>query len=274
MLSLDSIRTGKSLNPPRIIVYGGPGLGKSTFAANAPKPIFIQTEDGLGNLDVAHFPQTKTAEDVDAQLWLLMTEPHDYQTLVFDSLDWYERLLWDKVAKANGVAAIENINWGKGFVLVLNEWQAFLQKINQLSRTRNMGIIYTAHSDVVKFIDPEKGEYNRYGIALHKQAAPLLIEDVDAILFAKKDGVVTTDKTKFGTETKRVIGQGTRTVLTQEKPSATAKSRYSLPLEITVPEGDVTWGAVWTLLAQNVPYYQALTKGEITAPSKADALPA
>ena len=34
--------------PPRILVYGTEGIGKSTFGSQAPKPIFVQTEDGLG----------------------------------------------------------------------------------------------------------------------------------------------------------------------------------------------------------------------------------
>lgn len=272
-LTLDSIRTGKSLNPPRIIVYGGPGLGKSTFAANAPKPIFINIEDGLGNLDVASFPQAKVAEDVDEQLRFLFTEDHPYQTVVIDSLDWYERLLWNKIAKDNGVMEIENLNWGKGFVYALNLWQNFVEKVNKLSRERNMGVIFTAHSDIAKIADPEKGEFSQYTIALHQKARPILLEDVDAILFAKKDGVITTDKTTFGKETKRVIGDGVRTVVTQMRPSAIAKNRYNLLPTIDIPEGDTTWSAVWSELAAKVPYYQALKKGEITSPSKPDKLP-
>ena len=53
---LDSITTGRQPQPPRIMIYGSEGVGKSTFAASAPKPIFVQTEDGLSEIDRATFP--------------------------------------------------------------------------------------------------------------------------------------------------------------------------------------------------------------------------
>lgn len=49
-VSLAEVRFGTSAAPPRILVYGIEGVGKSTFAARFPKPVFIQTEDGLDNM--------------------------------------------------------------------------------------------------------------------------------------------------------------------------------------------------------------------------------
>ena len=46
MALLQNVITGKQPVPPRIMIYGSEGVGKSTFAANAPKAVFIQTEDG------------------------------------------------------------------------------------------------------------------------------------------------------------------------------------------------------------------------------------
>ena len=42
---LDNIQTGKENKPPRIMIYGSEGVGKSTFGASAPYAVFIQTED-------------------------------------------------------------------------------------------------------------------------------------------------------------------------------------------------------------------------------------
>ena len=35
-----------SPKPPRIIIHGDAGVGKTTFAVCAPAPVVIQTEDG------------------------------------------------------------------------------------------------------------------------------------------------------------------------------------------------------------------------------------
>lgn len=258
-ISLANISKGPNAFPPRLIIVGVPGVGKSTFGAYAPDPIFINIEDGLGNLDVSSFPRAKTYEEVDEQLKALSTEDHQYKTLVFDSLDWFEGLIWDKVSRDNKVSSIEAIPYGKGYILAQTYWRDFIDKCNWLRNEKGMTIIYTAHSEITTFNDPERGSYNRYGINLHKHAAPILIEDVDAILFANYQVAVATDKTKFGGESKRVIGQATRVVLTQEKPSAIAKNRYNLPSEIIIPEGDTKWAALWNQLATHVPYFQKLT---------------
>ena len=56
VFDLKSIKKNTSFAAPRVLVYGVEGIGKSTFAAGAPSPVFIQTEDGLGSLAVDHFP--------------------------------------------------------------------------------------------------------------------------------------------------------------------------------------------------------------------------
>ena len=53
MALLDNIKRGKENKPPRLFIYGQEGVGKSTVGAAAPNPIFVQTEDGLGELATA-----------------------------------------------------------------------------------------------------------------------------------------------------------------------------------------------------------------------------
>lgn len=60
----EGVLTGKVFSPPRLLVYGLDGSGKSTFAAGAPNAIFIQTEKGLDQLGPARFPLAKNIETV------------------------------------------------------------------------------------------------------------------------------------------------------------------------------------------------------------------
>ena len=118
MSMLENIRRGRESKPPRILAYGVEGVGKSTFAAAAPNPIFVQTEDGLGEIDTAKFPVAGNYDDVKNALAALRDEPHGFQTVVLDSADWLERLIWDKVCKDFGVRSIEKADggYGKGYV--------------------------------------------------------------------------------------------------------------------------------------------------------------
>ena len=104
---LDNIQTGRENKPPRIMIYGSEGIGKSSYAAGAPNAIFIQTEDGLGEIDCRKFPLAHSLSEVIAELTALRDEAHKFQTVVVDSVDWLERLIFDEVCREFGVRSIE-----------------------------------------------------------------------------------------------------------------------------------------------------------------------
>ena len=85
-ISLSSLQRNRP-RMPRIIIHGAPGIGKTSWACSAPDPVVIQTEDGLGNIDVAAFPLARSFSDVMEALTALYTEDHPYRSLVVDSLD-------------------------------------------------------------------------------------------------------------------------------------------------------------------------------------------
>ena len=153
MSLLESITTGRENRPPRLMVYGQEGVGKSTFGANAPTPIFIQTEDGLGEIDCAKFPLAKSLAEVTSALQALRVEDHAYQTVVIDSLDWLERLIFDEVCREFGVRSIEKADggFGKGYTHALTHWRKVLSLLDELRLKRNMAVILLAHSKVERF---------------------------------------------------------------------------------------------------------------------------
>ena len=63
-MSLANIRKKAKQKPPRIVLYGGAGIGKTFFAASMNKPIFLLLEDGLGQIEVDHFPLAQSFEAV------------------------------------------------------------------------------------------------------------------------------------------------------------------------------------------------------------------
>jgi hypothetical protein len=64
------------------MLYGTHGIGKSTFASCAPKPIFIQTEDGLGEIDCDKLPLTTTFDQAMQALSELYTDKHPFRSVV------------------------------------------------------------------------------------------------------------------------------------------------------------------------------------------------
>ena len=125
-MSLSNIRMKTKLKPPRIVLFGSSGVGKTSFAASMNKPIFICTEDGLGKIEVPHFPLAKSFEDVMENLQSLINNENDYKTLVIDSLDWLEPLVWDKACQDNNWKSIEQPGYGKGYVETLKYWRIYI----------------------------------------------------------------------------------------------------------------------------------------------------
>lgn len=229
---LDSIQHGKQYTPRRMMLYGTPGIGKSLFASQAEKPIFLQTEDGLGQIDCAKFPLAGSFDEVIKSLAALYTEKHDYRTVVIDTLDWLERLIWAEVSRRKMVESIEDIGYQKGYVFAINLWRDVLAGLDALRRDRNMAVLLVAHCKIEKYDDPATEAYDRYSPRLHKLAAALVTEWCDEVLFANYKVYTRQSDEGFNRKKTRAIGDGQRILHTTERPAHIAKNRLNLPDEI------------------------------------------
>jgi len=232
MSFLDKVQHGKSFTPPRILVYGYEGCGKSTFAAGAPKAIFIPTEDGIGQIDCYHFPLAKSFADVMSDINDLVTENHDFQTVVIDSLSALERIIHTEVCKKFSVRSIEQADggYGKGYKFAIeNFWLPFIHALDAC-HDKGMMIILTAHVGTFTVQNPE-GSYDRTGPLLHKTARDLLHQWTDCTLLAEQKGRITE---KNGQTVVSALGKdgGDRVIRCIGSIGTIAKNRYKLPMEM------------------------------------------
>jgi hypothetical protein len=228
-ISLASLKTSTHLTPPAIIVHGVAGVGKTTFAAASDSPVAVCTEDGLGTLKLPHFPLARSFEEVIEALAALHSEPHEHRTLVVDSLDWLEPLVWQHACKINNWSTIEEPGYGKGYIAALDLWRQYLDWINALREDRRMMVVQLAHTDIKRFDSPEHEPYDRYVIKLHARAAALLQEHADVVMFANYRISTVKADVGFNKKVTRALGSGERVLYTAERPAFLAKNRYGLP---------------------------------------------
>lgn len=244
-ISMASLRKVRADQPPRILIYGPEKMGKTTLASEFPNAVFLQTErgesgslvlDALAPEGASHL--TSYAEVIES-IGALASEPHDFQTVVLDSVSALQKLIWDKVCRDSNTTSIELAGggYGKGYIEADNLWLEVLDGLNYLRNERGMAIVLIGHAIISRFDDPETQSYSRYDIDLHKRAEALLKREVDAILLVKKDVTIKTEGPKPGTGRARADGGDTRWIYCQGKPAYTAGNRYDMPERLMYPKG-------------------------------------
>ena len=226
---LDTVTSGVQPRPRKVVLYGVQGIGKSTWAAGAPSPIFLNLEDGLADIECNSFPVAKEFDEVMAQLASLYSGQHDYKTVVVDSFDWLEMLTWKDVCLKGGKDSIADFGFGKGYASAAGMIKRVLDALTSLRNVTGLNTIVIAHAKIEKFENPMLDSYDRYSPKLHKAASALMTEWADEVFFANYQTAVRKSKEKFGNERALPVSTGERVIYTYEQPGFIAKNRLALP---------------------------------------------
>lgn len=252
----------------KVVIYGPEGIGKSTLAAQFPKPLFIDTEGSTGNLNVNRFEDKPTS-------WTMLTNYIEYvkqnpqvcETLAIDTMDWAERLCIEDILNIYGKKGIEDFGYGNGYVYVAEAIGRFLNTLQELIDKDICNVVLNCHAQLKKFEQPdEAGSYDRYELKLGKktssQTAPLVKEWADMILFCNYETyAVAADK-----DGKKFKAQGGQRVMyTTHHPCWDAKNRADLPPKIPLD---------YAQIAHVIEHTPAASPAPVPAPTPAIQEPA
>lgn len=219
---------GKLTRAQRIVLYGPEGIGKSCFAAMFPNPVFLDVEDGTGELDVKRWDRPLS--------WTMLLKSLDelsalpgISTLVLDTADACELLAKTNVCANAGLSGIEDFGYGRGYTYLAEEFGKLLNKLTQI-KDKGFNIVILAHSTIRKFEQPdETGSYDRWELTLEKKVTPLVKAWADMVLFANYETYVVEDEK---TKKKKGVG-GNRVMHTSHHPCWDAKNRHDLPPKLS-----------------------------------------
>lgn len=249
---------------PIITLVGFPGSGKTSLAGLFPKPIFIQAENSKtvfekwpADKKPAFLKQLKKADkktmhrpskDVMDKLRMLLTEEHDFKTVVFDSVTSLNTLFEGEVVEYDdkGADSIGNAAGGfhKGYDVSMAMHSNIIRAC-EFIRSKGIAVVFLSHVGVAKMKNrpDEASEYNAYTLGMHDKSRKAYVENSDAVIYIKQEQFVMggeSDKKGNQTKTARVSTTGERFLLTTSDGTVgyiDAKNRYDMPAEIPLAKG-------------------------------------
>lgn len=259
---LASISNETRLRAPRIVLLGVEKIGKSSFAADSNKPIFIPIngEEGIDDIRLSKFESGQTVDqfpvcnsyaDVKECFNTIWSEEHDFGTVVIDSASALEPLIFKQICEKYGAATINEVldGWQNGQGAAVLVWQEITDFLDAIRASKNMSSIIIGHVRVKRFDDPTTGSYDTYEFDIHKYANAHLLRWADAILFCNTKTIVKKEDVGFGTEKKRGVDVACdqRFLYTQKRPAHPGGGRgvfgqlpYEIPMDKDRPFGSWT----------------------------------
>lgn len=245
-ISLKDIqKTGRGL-PSRVVLYGPPGIGKTSIGCRLPGALIVQTEDGTDDLidsgnspEVAHTPLIADWPALIAFLGSLDATAHPYKTIVLDSLTAAERLCHEHVCSTNfgsrwtaPQGADSFTAYGKGYhVAASQHWPDLFRVLDLLRVKHRMAVLALAHATVRKRRRPDTEDFEQYVPSLHESTLDPTVQWADSVLFFNFKSITT----KQDGRTKGV-GGAKRVLYCENRDTHLAKNRVGLPVSIPLGE--------------------------------------
>jgi len=142
ILGIEPHEVSSDITGYAIGIMGPPGCGKTTLASKVPDSLLLATEPGYKAIPGVMAIDINTWSDV-LQVMAQLKKPaakEKYKTIIIDTLDEFVFLATQFIIQKEGVDALTEIGWGRGYALLEEALRKVFRQIQQ-----NYGLILIAH---------------------------------------------------------------------------------------------------------------------------------
>lgn len=160
----------------KALIYGQAGMGKTTLALSAPKPLLLDFDNGIHRVNYGHQCDTVQIRSWGEALEVLKEDLSAYDTIAVDTIG---KMLDYIITYVCPVGNPRIQDWGK----INNEFSGFTRTVASL----NKNIIYVAHRDLRK-----EGDDNVFVPALREKSYTAIVTELDLLGYVEAKGTTRT----------------------------------------------------------------------------------
>ena len=188
LMALEPQQISKNLRGKYIMLYGLPGVGKTSLAAQFPHVLVAGFECGTNALNNVYVQPIKTWQDWKTMVNQLCRKEElkeKFQAIAIDTADEAWNLCAKWVCIQNSVNELRDLAWGQGYDLAKKE---FAQTFRDLAYN-GYGLIFTSHSTEKTFKNEKGEEYTQIVPALPTRPFDIINKMVDIITYIREISV-------------------------------------------------------------------------------------
>lgn len=179
----------KNLRGKYIMLYGLPGVGKTSLAAQFEKVLIAGFEMGTNALNNVYVQPMKTWSDWKQSVTQLCRDEElkeTFHAVAIDTADEAWNLCVKYICNQHGVNELRELPWGQGYDLAKKE---FAQTFRDLTYS-GYGLIFTSHSAEKTFKNEKNEEYTMIVPALPSRPFDIINKMVDIIAYIREISIV------------------------------------------------------------------------------------